>query len=398
MGGSATDPVGGSATDPVGGSAADPVGGSAADPVGRVVVVGLGPAGPDLLTAATTAAIAAVPRRFLRTARHPSAAAVGEARSFDDRYEREASFDAVYASIVDTLVAEASAHGEVLYAVPGSPVVAERTVELLRGDRRVTVEIVPALSFLDLTWARLGIDPLAGGGVRVVDAHRFAEDVAGQRGPVLVAQCHSPRVLSEVKLSLDPGPDLAPVSLLHHLGLADEQVLTLPWAEIDRFAGADHLTSLWIPELPTSAGTAVTRLEQMMARLREGCPWDREQTHESLVRYCVEEADELAEAIRALTIAESGDDPAAEAAAVADVEDELGDVLFQVVFHACLGAEEGRFDLASVAEVLMAKLERRHPHVFGDVVVADADEVRRNWEAIKAAERAGLLPRTRRPT
>ena len=115
----------------MGGSATDPVGGSAADPVGRVVVVGLGPAGPDLLTAATTAAIAAVPRRFLRTARPPSAAAVGEARSFDDRYEREASFDAVYASIVDTLVAEASAHGEVLYAVPGSPVVAERTVELL---------------------------------------------------------------------------------------------------------------------------------------------------------------------------------------------------------------------------------------------------------------------------
>ncbi len=363
---------------------------------GRVVVVGLGPAGPELLTAATLAAIERVPHRFLRTARHPSAAAVPDAVSFDARYESEDTFDAVYASIVASLVEAAAAHGEVLYAVPGSPVVAERTVELLRADGRVDVEVVAAMSFLDLAWARLGVDPFADGGVRVVDAHRFSQDAAGQRGPLLVAQCHSPRVLSDVKLALDADAGLAPVTLLHHLGLPDEQVITVPWHEIDRFAGADHLTSLWIPSLPESAGTAMTRLEQVMAQLRTGCPWDREQTHSSLAKYCIEEADELAEAIRALSIAEEGDDAAAEDAAVAHLEDELGDVLFQVVFHACLGAEQGRFDLASVANALMAKLERRHPHVFGDVVVADADEVRRNWEAIKAAERAGTVPDLRR--
>ena len=85
--------------------------------------------------------------------------------------------------------------GEVLYAVPGSPLVAERTVELLRADGRVEVEVVPGLSFLDLAWARLAIDPLAAG-VRLVDGHRFAEEAAGQAGPFLVAQCDSRLVLS----------------------------------------------------------------------------------------------------------------------------------------------------------------------------------------------------------
>src|SRR5690242_14931646 len=116
----------------------------------RVVVVGLGPAGPDLLTAGTIAAIDAIPRRFLRTTRHPAAVAVPDATSFDDRYETAESFEVVYAEIVDAVVAAAAADGEVLYAVPGSPVVAERAVELLLADDRVDVEVHPALSFLDL--------------------------------------------------------------------------------------------------------------------------------------------------------------------------------------------------------------------------------------------------------
>jgi tetrapyrrole methylase family protein/MazG family protein len=99
--------------------------------VARVVVGGLGPAGPDLLTAATVAAIERLPRRWLRTARHPAAAAVADAQTFDFLYETAATLDAVYAGIVDALVEDAGAHGEVLYLVPGSPVVAERSVELL---------------------------------------------------------------------------------------------------------------------------------------------------------------------------------------------------------------------------------------------------------------------------
>src|SRR5690606_7056717 len=132
-------------------------------PVPRVVVVGLGPAGADLLTAGAVEAIAAVPpaQRFVRTTRHPAAVAVEGAASFDHLYDAAASFEEVYAGIVEDLVAAARAHGEVLYAVPGSPVVAERSVELLLADERVAVEVQPALSFLDLAWARLGVDPVA---------------------------------------------------------------------------------------------------------------------------------------------------------------------------------------------------------------------------------------------
>ena len=120
----------------------------------RVVVAGLGPAGPELLTAATMAAIERIPLRYLRTTRHPAAVAVPDGRSFDELYEIHDSFPAVYDAIVERLHAAARDHGEVLYLVPGSPVVAERAVELLLADDRVEVEVLPAMSFLDLAWAR----------------------------------------------------------------------------------------------------------------------------------------------------------------------------------------------------------------------------------------------------
>ncbi len=121
-------------------------------------------------------------------------------------------------------------------------------------------------------------------------------------------------------------------------------------------------------------------LLDVMARLRspEGCPWDRQQTHDSLKRYLLEESYELLDAI------DAGDDTA--------LVEELGDVLLQVVFHAQIAAETGRFSMADVIDVLVRKLIRRHPHVFGDVQAEDAAAVVRNWEAIKQEEKAGREP------
>lgn len=359
----------------------------------RVVIVGLGPAGDDLLTSGTLRRLAGREPAFLRTSRHPSASAVPNATSFDDLYDELATFDEVYAAIVERLVAAATASGEVLYAVPGSPLVAEHTVELLLRDPRVEVEIVPALSFLDLSWVRLGIDPLADG-VTIVDGHRFGVDTAGSAGPFLVAQCHSNDVLSDVKLALDlPGSERPEVRILHHLGLPDEVVRTVPWDELDRSVTADHLTSLYIPRLAAPFAVEMVRIEELMRTLRTGCPWDGEQTHASLARYVEEEAAELVEAISALANPPSADAPDP----VDHFEEELGDVLFQVVFHACLAAEEGWFTLADVVRALHEKLVRRHPHVFpradfdtivGEHAVRTAEDVVRNWERIKQAERA----------
>ena len=130
---------------------------------------------------------------------------------------------------------------------------------------------------------------------------------------------------------------------------------------------------------------SLARLVDVMARLRApgGCPWDREQTHDSLRPYVIEEAYEVLEAIE-------GGDPGA-------LCDELGDLLLQVLFHAEIAAETGAFRLADVARAITDKLVRRHPHVFGDVQVRDADEVVRNWRRIKAEERRRRPPAASSP-
>jgi len=125
-------------------------------------------------------------------------------------------------------------------------------------------------------------------------------------------------------------------------------------------------------------GERLLELVGIMNTLRISCPWDSQQTHSSLLRYLLEEAYEAADAI------EAGDHAA--------MREELGDVLFQVLFHARVAAErpaaEGGFTIDDVAETLAAKLIRRHPHVFGSVTVSSPDEVNANWEEIKKAERA----------
>jgi tetrapyrrole methylase family protein/MazG family protein len=123
-----------------------------------------------------------------------------------------------------------------------------------------------------------------------------------------------------------------------------------------------------------------------MSILREECPWDREQTHQSLVKYLVEETYELIDAVSRLgRETPEGDEP--EWVAYAEVEDELGDVLLSVLFHAAIARQNGAFDIDDVAEVMRQKLVRRHPHVFGEVDVDTAADVKRNWDQIKDDER-----------
>ena len=363
-------------------------------PRARVVVVGLGPAGPELVPDAARRALAGAQLAFVRTTRHPAAQVLGlDVTSFDARYEEADDFEALYSGIVEELVAAAVAAastaegGYVAYAVPGSPFVAERTVAMLRADGRVEVDVVPAPSFLDLVWDRLGIDPLAAG-VRLVDAAEFATRGAGDPGPLVVGQCHSRALLSEIKLAWSaagdhPGDDGRVVTVLHHLGLPDEAVRTLPWDELDRVIEPDHLTALWIERLAPPVAAELAELEELVRVLRARCPWDMRQTHGSLGRHLLEEAYEVLDAIDALDAAE----PEVTPAVVAHLEEELGDLLFQVVFHSVLGAEQGRFTLADVARTVHDKLVGRHPHVFGDVVATTPEEVAERWEVLKKAEK-----------
>jgi tetrapyrrole methylase family protein/MazG family protein len=276
--------------------------------------------------------------------------------------------------------------------VPGSPRVAERSVELLVADARVRTEIVPAMSFLDLAWVRLGVDPLAGG-VRIVDGRAFAVEAAGSRGPMLVAQCDSRHVLSEIKLAVEEPPD-EPVVVLQRLGLPDERRFEVAWDDLDRAVAPDHLTSLYVPALRAPVAAAFVRFDEQVRILRAECPWDAEQTHGSLRRHLLEETYEVLEALDAVTAAEESPEGAGDAEvdgglddAYGHLEEELGDLLYQIFFHSVLAAENGRFTVADVARGIHDKLERRHPHVFGDLRADTSDEVLATWEQRKKHEK-----------
>jgi tetrapyrrole methylase family protein/MazG family protein len=352
--------------------------------VARLVVVGLGPAGADYLLPVARAALlgAGDGARFVRTRRHPTVADL-EAEgvtfdSFDDVYDAAPDLDAAYAEMVDRLVraVSESAAGDVVYAVPGSPTVAERTVAML-AEHGVAFDVVPGVSFADLAWARVGRDAMTGA---VVDAR--AIDEAEVSGPTLIAQCDHALLLSDVKLALFEhlGPD-TPVTVLQRLGSPDEHVEVVALVDLDRGAVPDHLTTLFVdaPVGAASAAREVTSLLQLARRLRDpgGCPWDAEQTHESLTRYLIEEAYEVVEVVDELP------DPSAYRA----LEDELGDLLYQVVFHSLIAEDAGEFTMAEIARGIHDKLVRRHPHVFGDVDAGESDEIVRNWEQIKKEEK-----------
>ncbi|WP_395160487.1 nucleoside triphosphate pyrophosphohydrolase [Ilumatobacter sp.] len=348
---------------------------------GRIVVVGLGPGGVDHVTAETLATIERIKHRHLRTSIHPSAHLVPDAVTHDDLYETADTFDDVYIEITSRLTAAANEHGEVLYAVPGSPLVLERTVRYLRERAAagiIELDVLPAMSFLDVAWARLGIDPVEAG-VRLVDGHEFTTAAAGERGPMLVAHTHANWVLNEIKLAVEDARGDEPVTMLHALGTDAELIVETTWAHIDQTIEADHLTSIYIPQLAAPVGQGYVRFHELTRTLREQCPWDIEQTHETLIPFLLEETYEVVDALQAL----DPDNPSSDD----DLIEELGDLLFQIEFHATIAEQEGRFTIADVTQGIHDKLVRRHPHVFGDTVADNTATVLENWDEIKKAEK-----------
>jgi tetrapyrrole methylase family protein/MazG family protein len=348
---------------------------------GRIVVVGLGPGGVDHVTTETLAAIERIKHRHLRTSIHPSAHLVPNAVTHDDLYETADTFDDVYIEIANRLTAAATEHGEVLYAVPGSPLVLERTVRYLRqraADGMIELDVLPAMSFLDVAWARLGIDPVEEG-VRLVDGHDFTTAAAGERGPMLVAHTHANWVLNEIKLAVEDAQGDEPVTMLHALGTDAELIVETTWAQLDQTIEADHLTSIYIPQLAAPVGQGYVRFHELTRMLREQCPWDIEQTHETLIPFLLEETYEVVDALQALDPDEPSSDD--------DLIEELGDLLFQIEFHATIAEQEGRFTIVDVTQGIHDKLVRRHPHVFGDIVADDTGTVLENWDEIKKVEK-----------
>ena len=346
-----------------------------------IALLGLGPGAPELLTRQAWQTIQDASTIYLRTQHHP--AIVGfpkhvDVKSFDYLYDEFESFDEVYARIVDEIIDLGQKPAGVIYAVPGHPFVAEATCpEILRcaGEMGIPVHVLEGLSFLEPSFSALGIDPLPI--TSIVDAlvlvqgHHppFPPDA-----PALIAQIYDQQIASEIKITLMAGyPDQHPVRLIHGAGTDNAMIEELPLFEIDRSENIGLLTTLYLPSL--GQATSMEAFQDLIAHLRapEGCPWDREQTHQSLRPNLLEEAYEVVSAIDA-------DDPEAMA-------EEFGDLLLQVVLHAQIGNEYGEFNMADIIQGIHTKLVRRHPHVFGDVDLDEPDSVIRNWERLKAAER-----------
>lgn len=350
----------------------------------KLTIIGLGPGSKEYLTMDAYDVLLDSDLVYVRTMKHPVinylVSKNVKFESYDHKYEAADKFEEVYDSIVEDVLLKLES-GDVVYAVPGNPFVAESTVEkLIEQTKEMDVElsIVHGTSFIDAIVTTLRLDPVYG--LKIVDGLKIEESVPDVTSDALIIQVYNQSVASNVKIELMKYyDDEQEVIVVRGAGIKEEEVIKhVPLYELDRLDILDHLTSVYIKRVDEEKRNKffMKDLMNVMKKLRsvDGCPWDREQTHESLRRYVIEEAYEVIEAI------EEGD--------LWGLEEELGDLLLQIALHSEIASENGYFDMNDVITGVHDKMIRRHPHVFSDVDVKDTDEVLTNWEDIKNEEKS----------
>ncbi|WP_407272588.1 nucleoside triphosphate pyrophosphohydrolase [Radiobacillus sp. PE A8.2] len=300
--------------------------------------------------------------------------------AYDSIYEENQSFEVVYEQIVQQLI-KAAEQEDIIYAVPGHPMLAEKTVQLLLEQQAVTIDITGGQSYLDALFTSLRVDPIDG--FQFVDGTSFKRNQLNYQNHIIFCQVYDAFVASEVKLALLE--DLPPehlVTIAEAVGSDEEKLKTIPLVELDQFGELNNLTSIYIPPVSTEdLNHQFFRLREVIADLRgpDGCPWDKKQTHQSLRKYLIEEAYEFIDAVDEL------DDEG--------MIEEIGDVLLQVMLHSQIGEDEGFFTVDDVIKSITDKMIRRHPHVFGNELANTAEDVLVNWEQIKKQEK-GSSPKS----
>jgi tetrapyrrole methylase family protein/MazG family protein len=351
--------------------------------VKKIIVLGLGSGTLEQMPIGIYRTIKQAKQLYFRTACHPvvdELAAEGiHYNSFDEVYEAHQQFAQVYEDICQRLLTLAEKE-TVVYGVPGHPLVAEKTVQLLleQGPQQgIDIQVIGGQSFLDAVFTALKIDPVEG--FSLLDGSQLTGGAIHPGGHILICQVYDSFTASDVKLTLmELYPDEYPVTVVTAAGIpGEERIETIPLYELDRLTGYSNLTTVYVP--PTEENVVLNkqfwRLKEIVEILRspEGCPWDREQTHQSIRKNLIEETCEVLETI-------DEDDPEA-------MCEELGDLLMQILLHSQMAEEEGFFTVYDVIATLNEKLLRRHPHVFGEMGANDAEEALQNWQAIKAEEK-----------
>ncbi|MGG4266010.1 nucleoside triphosphate pyrophosphohydrolase [Peribacillus simplex] len=348
----------------------------------EITIIGLGAGDLDQLPLGIYKKLTQTEQCFVRTIDHP---VIGDLKrdginftAFDEIYEKHDQFEAVYEEIAETLLQEASSRS-VLYAVPGHPMVAEKTVQLLleKGPSLgIAIKLEGGQSFLDPLFQAVQIDPIEG--FQLLDGTDLSPDDLHITQHMIIGQVYDAFSASNVKLTLmEKLPDDYEVYIVTAAGSSQEKVTKCVLFELDRQMELSNLTSVYVPPVREEAlqYREFSKLRQVIAELRGpgGCPWDKKQTHESLKKYLIEEAYELIDSI------DEEDDEG--------MVGELGDILLQVMLHSQIGEDEGMFTVDDVIEGITAKMIRRHPHVFGDVEVNGEEDVLVNWQKIKEDEK-----------
>lgn len=352
---------------------------------GKITIIGLGSGNENSLSLGIYKLLKKSENIYLRTRIHPIVnfltAEQISFQTFDYLYDQSFEYEAVYQEIAKSLLNEAKLGKTLVYAVPGHPMVAEKSVKILIEDSNkedVDVEVLGGESFLDTFFSRLNIDPIDG--FIFLNGETVTRDDIIPSKNILIGQVYNRFIASDLKLTLmEIYPDETPVWLAANLGIDGQEIIKqLPLYELD-YEETDfhHLSSLFIPASASDQGEQrqFYKLVDTVKILRgpNGCPWDREQTHKSIRKNLIEETYELLDAIDAMDID--------------NLIEELGDVFLQVLFHSEIAEEEGYFNIYDVIEQLNLKLLRRHPHVFGDEAAQGADEALDFWNKMKSKEK-----------
>ncbi|WP_129600906.1 nucleoside triphosphate pyrophosphohydrolase [Anaerophilus nitritogenes] len=347
-----------------------------------LTIIGLGPGSREYLTLGAFEKMKQTNKVYLRTNKHPVVSFLESEgicyESFDFFYEKEENFYKVYESVVNSLVDMVQSEN-IIYAVPGSPFVAENTVQMLMKEaqkNKFLLDFIPSVSFIEALLHTLRKDPITG--LKIIDGLGFDEQIDIQTDTI-ITQVYNQFVASQIKLKLmEYYPDEHPIIVVHAAGIPNEEkIQNIMLYELDRIPWLDYLTSVYIPKIEGRIRKKyeLKDLMKIMGRLRgeDGCPWDKEQTHESLKPHLIEEAYEVLEAL--------------DQEDMVLLEEELGDLLLQVAFHALLASEKEEFDMDDVIKGICTKLIYRHPHVFKDVVAESKDDAIKSWEDMKRKEK-----------
>ena len=344
--------------------------------MGKITVVGLGNYGLDELPFGIYRFLNKVDKVYVRTLAHPVVEDLEDVEwiSFDEVYEKHDRFSEVYAEIVQTLK-EKAMDDDIVYAVPGHPMVAESTTELLLQDETLDIEVLGGKSFIDDLFQAVSFDP--NNGFQMLDGTMMTSEAINIRNALIITQVYDQMIAGDVKVTLmEKYPDDHKVAIVTGARGQGARVTWCPLYEMDHDFELSNLTSLFVPGLNQEHYTGdFEYLTSIMDTLvaDDGCPFDKVQTHSSLKRYLLEEAYELFEAI-------DNDD-------IDHMIEELGDILLQVVFHGAIGKKSMMFDTREIVQAISEKMIRRHPHIFGEgVEVNSIEELSQVWKNAKQAE------------